>query len=186
MGLEIAKEAYIRGANVTLIVAHIEVNIPNVFNNVIFVDSSSQMNNKIKEIVKNFDIFISTAAVSDFKPITSGDFKFSSELPLSLAFKPTVKIIREIKKINPKIFLVGFKAEYNISEEQIVTCAKKQIDNAGTDLVVANDIGHSECKLGSDKNEVLLIDDNILKIPLSSKKEIAKIILDEVSKKRSL
>ena len=182
MGLELAKEAYIRGADLTLIVAHVDVEIPSIFD-IIYVNSSNEMNNAIKDIISDYDIFISTAAVSDFQPMDMGDHKFSSYSSMSLTFKPTVKIIRQIKKINPDIFLVGFKAEFNISEEQIIDCAKKQIDNAGTDMVIANDISHVGCNFGSDNNEVLIIDDEILKIPLSSKKEIAKIIFDEVARK---
>jgi len=97
--------------------------------------------------------------------------------------KPTSKIIREIKKINPDIFLVGFKAEFNISTDDIIRCAKKQILDAGTDLVIANDISKKDCNFGSDNNEVLIIDDEVLSVPLASKREIAKIIFDVISKK---
>jgi len=182
MGLELAKEAYIRGANLTLIVANVSVEIPSIFN-VINVKSSKQMNEAILDIVSDFDIFISTAAVSDFLPLKADGFKISSSDEVSIAFKPTVKIIREIKKNNPEIFLVGFKAEYGILEDQIIDCAKKQIEMAGTDLVIANDISNKECHFGSDYNEIFLIDDEVVKVPLSSKKTISKIIFDKISKK---
>ena len=182
MGLELAKEAYIRGANLTLIVANVSVEIPSIFN-VINVESSKEMNEAILNKISEFDIFISTAAVSDFSPESLNESKISSETEVSLNFKPTIKIIRKIKKENPNIFLVGFKAEYNISEEQIIDCSKKQIEIAGTDLVIANDISHSECNFGSDNNEIFLIDKEIEKIPLNSKKNLAKIIFNKISKK---
>ncbi|MCC7553639.1 MAG: phosphopantothenoylcysteine synthase [Methanobacteriaceae archaeon] len=182
MGLELAKEAYIRGANLTLVVANVSVKIPSIFT-VIKVESSSEMNKAILDIVSDFDIFISTAAVSDFSPNDANNFKISSSNELSIAFKPTVKIIKEIKKLNREIFLVGFKAEYDISENQMIDCCKKQIEMAGTDLVIANDLCHEGCDFGSDNNEVLLIDEDIEKINLSSKQEIAKIIFDKISKK---
>lgn len=182
MGLELAKQAYIRGADLTLLVANVSVKIPSIFN-VIKVNTTAEMSKAIEEIVADYDIFISTAAVSDFSPIFQDESKIHASSSMSLTFKPTVKIIRQIKRINPDIFLVGFKAEFNITENQIINCAKKQIKDAGTDLVVANDVGCDNCNFGSDNNEVLLIDEDIIKIPLASKKEIARCIFDEIARK---
>ncbi|WP_405270864.1 phosphopantothenoylcysteine decarboxylase [Methanobrevibacter sp.] len=182
MGLALAKEAYIRGADLTLVVANVSVEIPSVFD-VIHVETSSEMNEVILGLVPDFDIFIATAAVSDFEFKDKYDKKIDSESSLFLNLKPTTKIIRQVKKINPDIFLVGFKAEFNISKEDIICCARKQIEQAGTDLVIANDISKSDCHFGSDSNEVLIVDDEVLSVPLASKREIAKIIFDVISKK---
>ena len=182
MGLELAKEAFIRGANLTILAAHHSVSIPKSFN-VIDAESSNLMNEKIDELIPNFDIFIATAAVSDFTPINKEDFKLSSSYIISLEFEPVANIIKRIKKINKDIFLVGFKAEYNISEEKMINCAKTQMQEAGTDLVVANDVSHKGCEFGSETNEVILVSDEIKKVALNSKKEIAKSVFDEISKK---
>lgn len=182
MGLALAKEAYIRGADLTLVVANVSVEIPSVFN-VIHVETSSEMNEAILKIISSYDIFISAAAVSDFEFRQKSDKKIDSSSSLFLNLKPTTKIIRQIKDINPDIFLVGFKAEFNISKEEIIECARRQIANAGTDLVVANDISKENCEFGSDNNEVLIVDDDVLAVPLASKREIAKSIFDVISKK---
>ena len=182
MGLELAKEAYIRGADLKLVVANVSVNIPSVFD-VVHVETSSEMNDAVLELIPDYDIFISTAAVSDFEFRQKSDKKLDSSSSLFLNLKPTTKIIRQIKKINPDIFLVGFKAEFNISRDEIIGCARKQIADAGTDLVVANDISRKECHFGSDNNEVIIVGDEILSVPLASKKEIAKTIIDVISKK---
>jgi phosphopantothenoylcysteine decarboxylase/phosphopantothenate--cysteine ligase len=182
MGLALAKEAYIRGADLTLVVANVSVEIPSVFD-VIHVETSSEMNEVILSLIPDFDIFISTAAVSDFEFKKKDDKKIDSNSSLFLNLKPTTKIIRQVKKINPDIFLVGFKAEFNISKEDIILCARKQIEQAGTDLVIANDISKNECNFGSDNNEVLIVDDDVLAVPLASKREIAKIIFDVISEK---
>jgi phosphopantothenoylcysteine decarboxylase/phosphopantothenate--cysteine ligase len=181
MGLELAKEAYSRGLNVKLIVGNVNVPIPKSFD-VIFVESSEEMNNKTKELISDFDVFIATAAVSDFAPINKRGSKISSSIDLSLQFKPTEKIIKHIKQLNPKIFLIGFKAEYDVSNEDMITLAKKQIEEAGTDLVIANDVSIKGCGFGSDDNQVILIDDNIVEIPKCSKREISKIIFDKLEK----
>jgi len=182
MGLALAREAYIRGADLTLVVAHVSVDIPSVFN-VIQVETSSEMNDEILKLIPSHDIFISAAAVSDFEFRQESDKKIDSSSSLFLNLKPTTKIIRQIKKINPDIFLVGFKAEFNISREEIIECARRQMVNAGTDLVIANDISKDNCQFGSDNNEVLIVDDEVLIIPLASKMEIAKSIFDVISQK---
>ena len=182
MGLALAREAYIRGADLTLVVANVSVEIPSVFN-VIRVETSSEMNEVILDLIKDFDIFISTAAVSDFEFRQKSDKKIDSSSSLFLDLKPTTKIIRQIKKSNPDIYLVGFKAEFNISRDDLIKCARKQITDAGTDLVVANDISQADCQFGSDNNEVLLVDDDVLTLPLASKREIARDIFDIISEK---
>ena len=182
MGLELAKEAFIRGANLTILAAHHEVTIPKSFN-VISAESTVEMSKKVGELIPEFDIFISTAAISDFTPINKEDFKISSSYNLTLEFEPVSKIIQEIKAINEDIFLVGFKAEYDISEEKMIECAKTQMQKAGTDLVVTNDVAHKGCGFGSETNEVILVSDEIKKVSLNSKKEISKSIFDEISKK---
>jgi phosphopantothenoylcysteine decarboxylase/phosphopantothenate--cysteine ligase len=182
MGLELAKEAYIRGADLKLVVANVSVEIPSVFD-VVHVETSSEMNDVIIDLISDYDIFISTAAVSDFEFRQKSDKKIDSSSSLYLYLEPTTKIIRQIKTINPDIFLVGFKAEFNISRDDIIACARKQINDAGTDLVIANDISKDNCHFGSDNNEVLIVDEDVLAVPLASKKEIAKTILDVISKK---
>ena len=182
MGLALAREAYIRGADLTLVVAKVSVEIPSVFN-VVHVETSSEMNDVILDLIPDFDIFISAAAVSDFEFRKKSDNKIDSSSSLFLNLKPTTKIIRQIKEINPDIFLVGFKAEFNISKSEMIECARRQIENAGTDLVIANDISKDNCQFGSDTNEVMIVDDDVLTIPLSSKREIAKRIFDIISEK---
>ena len=157
MGLELAKQAYIRGANLTLVVANVSVSIPSVFD-VVKVETGSEMTDVILDLVPDFE----------FKK--RSDKKIDSTKSLSLDLKPTTKIIRQIKKINPDIFLVGFKAEFNISRDEMIECARKQISDAGTDLVVTNDISSDGCHFGSDNNEVLLVDDDVVSVPLASKK----------------
>ena len=181
MGLAIAKQAYILGAEVTLIVANVSVRISPLFN-VIRVETSKEMANVIFEIVEDYDIFISSAAVSDFEVVQRKNKKIDSKSSLSIDLKPTLKIIRQIKKVNPNIFLVGFKAEFNITRKELINRAKKQIFDAGTDIVVANDVSQDECGFGSDKNEVLIIGDDVLTVPLASKDEIAKTLMDVISK----
>ncbi len=182
MGLELAKEAFRRGANLTILAAQHSVSIPKSLK-VVDAESNSLMREKIEELSEDSDIFIATAAISDFAPIKKESHKISSSFDLSLDFKPVGKIIQKIKKINPDVFLVGFKAEYDISHDEMVELAKTQMQDAGTDLVVANDVSHEACEFGSDTNEVILVSDEVKDVPLNSKSEIAKSVFDEISHK---
>ena len=63
MGLALAREAYIRGADLTLVVAKVSVKIPSVFN-VISVETGNEMNEVILNLIPDFDIFISSPSSS--------------------------------------------------------------------------------------------------------------------------
>lgn len=183
MGLALAKQAYIRGADVTLIAANVSVEISPLFN-VIRVETAEQMAEAIFNNVGDFDIFISTAAVSDFEFMNKHDGKISSDSSFNIDLRPTLKIIRKIKNINPDVFLVGFKAEFNMSYESLVQSARNQIADSESDLVVVNDISNESSTFGSDNSEVLIVDNvGIVSLSLSSKNVIAEKIINIISKK---
>src|SRR5262249_2814539 len=92
-----------------------------------------------KELKKNYDVVIHNAAVSDYELKKSFHIKLSSNhKTLTLKLRPTEKLINKIKKIAPKIFLVGFKLEDFKNEKEVIAETKKQIAAARCDLVVAN------------------------------------------------
>jgi phosphopantothenoylcysteine decarboxylase/phosphopantothenate--cysteine ligase len=51
---------------------------------------------------------------------------------------------------------------------------------SGANFMVANDVSKEGVGFGSDENEVFLIDEDVLRVPLTSKKEIAGRILDKI------
>jgi phosphopantothenoylcysteine decarboxylase/phosphopantothenate--cysteine ligase len=181
MGLEIAREAFIQGADVTMITGKVDIHIPNVFENVI-VESTEDMEGELKKLLPNYDIFISAAAVSDFTVDRSlnKSFKISSEDDLTLHLKPAPKILNSVKNINPNILLVGFKAEYNVSEEELISLAQKKIKTSDADLIIANDIAVDGAGFGSDKNRVIIVDDDTFTVPLTSKMEISQKIIAKI------
>ncbi|MCE5213439.1 MAG: bifunctional phosphopantothenoylcysteine decarboxylase/phosphopantothenate--cysteine ligase CoaBC [Methanobacterium sp.] len=180
-GVEIAKDAFIRGADVTLICGRMDVDIPPIFN-VVNVESVTDMQNAVRKQVPYHDVFISAAAVSDFIPQKEeGITKISSSAELDLKLKPAPKIIKEVKMINPDIFLVGFKAKYNVSEEELIKSARKTMEESDADLMVANDVFIEGGGFGSDDNEVFLIDEAVVRVLLTSKGDVAIKILDRVA-----
>ena len=184
MGLEIAIEAFIQGADVTMVTGRMEGHVPKVFNRV-RVRSTKEMESELIKLLPENDVFISAAAVSDFtvEKTSIHEDKISSEEDLTLYLKPSSKILNSVKKINPKIFLVGFKAEYNVSDEELIFLARKRIKTSGAEFIVANDVSVEGAGFGSDKNEVIIVDDDIFTVPLTSKTEIAQKIIHKIVEK---
>ncbi|GAB4308780.1 MAG: bifunctional phosphopantothenoylcysteine decarboxylase/phosphopantothenate--cysteine ligase CoaBC [Methanobacteriaceae archaeon] len=183
MGVELAKQAFIKGADVTLIYANVSTHIPKSFKS-IRAESVNEMYQKVTKLAENHDIFISAAAVSDFTVNKqSRDTKISSEDDLTIKLIPTPKIINAAKKINPKMYLTAFKAEYDLSDEKLIEKASRRLKESGADMIVANDVSNMETGFGSSKNRVIIIDDEINKTPISSKTDIAQIIIERIIKK---
>ena len=65
----------------------------------------------------------------------------------------------------------------------LLNVLENKLNEAGTDLVIANDISKNDCHFGSDNNEVLIVDDEVLSVPLASKRKLQKSIFDVISKK---
>ena len=92
-----------------------------------------------KELKKNYDVVIHAAAVGDYKLKKPFQSKLSSRFQtLTLKLIPTPKIIKLIKRINPGIFLVGFKQESLMTERLAKHLSRHLVENASCDLVVAN------------------------------------------------
>ena len=184
-GVEIAREAFIRGAKVTMLCGKMDVSVPSIFREV-KVESTEEMQGELKNLLKNQDIFISAAAISDFIPeksIQANVDKISSDNDIILKFKRAPKIINSVKKINPDIFLVGFKAEYKVSEEQLIDSARRKMKESSADIMIANDVAIKGGGFGSDNNEIIIIDEDVFSVPLTSKREISQRILDRIIEK---
>jgi phosphopantothenoylcysteine decarboxylase/phosphopantothenate--cysteine ligase len=182
MGLEIAREAFIQGADVTMITGKMDVTIPKIIEN-ISVESTEQMGEELKILLPKYDVFISAAAVSDFtveKSLNNTSDKISSGEDLTLQLKPLPKILNTVKQINSEIFLVGFKAEYNVSEEELISLAHERIKTSGADFIVANDVSVEGAGFGSDKNQVIIVDGDTFTVPLTSKTEIGQKIIAKI------
>ena len=91
-----------------------------------------------KELLKKYDIIIHAAAVSDFKVTGPLKTKISSDKALTLKLAATPKLIKDIKRLSPKSFLVGFKLESKLNPKDIFKTVKPLFTSAGCDLVVAN------------------------------------------------
>lgn len=177
MGIAIAEEADFRGAEVTLI--RTKGSVQSFVENQIEVETVEEMLRAIEEELKarKYDVVILAAAVSDFRIKNQAEAKIKSGKELILELEPTPKIIDLVKKLQPETFLVGFKAETD--EGKLIEEARRQIERAGSDLVVANTLN----AFGSEKDEVLLVTgDSVKRLPRMSKRDLAERLWDDIEK----
>lgn len=182
MGVAIAEELYLRGADVLLFRAKNAVRPRYQINEKIF-STAEDLLELIKSNVMHANAIFHAAAVSDFQLGKSFDGKLSSDMKIHLELEPRTKIFDRIKEFNPDIFLVGFKAESGLSENQLIEVAKKRLAQSSADVIIANDVSKPDRGFEVDTNEVFLIKKNgkVQKIPLASKREVAEKIIDAIS-----
>ena len=181
MGISIANECTRRGAEVILVSS---VDNDSISNNVkkVKITSTNDMFEAVKNNFKDCDFIIKAAAVSDYTPVRVFDKKVKKQDGnLTIEFKRTQDILKYVgdnKSDNQKV--IGFAAETN----NLIEYAKEKIIKKNLDYIVANDISKKDIGFGSEDNEVYIIDkhDNIKKIDKNSKINVAKAIVDEISK----
>ena len=173
MGTAIANAAESMGASVTLITSNHKDYSKNI--NVIYVSDVRSMHDAVVKHINDHDIFISVAAVSDFKPKEKLNQKLKKDVTgMSLELEPTIDILKEVGLSKNKIFKVGFAAE----SENLIENAQKKLKTKNLDLIVANLIHES---MGLDDAKVSIIDkNNVIDVPKSNKIVVAKLILEEI------
>lgn len=181
MGISIANECAKRGAEVILVSS---VDNETISNNIkkIKITSTNDMFEAVKNNFKDCDFIIKAAAVSDYTPVQVFDKKVKKQDGnLTIEFQRTQDILKYVgDNINENQKVIGFAAETN----NLIEYAKEKIVKKNLDYIVANDISKKDIAFGSDDNEVYIIDkhDNIKKIDKSNKNNIARAIIDEISK----
>jgi phosphopantothenoylcysteine decarboxylase/phosphopantothenate--cysteine ligase len=177
MGYALAEAARDRGAQVTLISAPGFLPKP-IGMDIVNVGTAQEMYEAVKKAVTKADALIMAAAVADYRPKKSSKNKIKRERApsLTLELERTPDILGEVKG---KFLRVGFAAE----SEDLVSNARKKLQEKRLDLIIANDITAKVSGIGADTNQVVIIDrkGKIEELPLLSKREVADIILDRVA-----
>jgi phosphopantothenoylcysteine decarboxylase/phosphopantothenate--cysteine ligase len=183
MGVALAREAWLRGAEVSYIYGGRLAPIDYVQSRRVVTTEEMRVA-ALDELGKGkCDAFIMAAAPADFTPEVQAKAKIRTrDGSLSLRMKPSPKIIDEVRKGWPKVFLVAFKAETAPVRDELVRAAKRFRKESGADMVVANDVSGGK-GFGKETNGVLIIHDGGVKsISERPKNEIASAVLAEVSR----
>ena len=187
MGIALAEEALRRGAQVTLVYGP-GTAAPPPDADIIRVETTEEMLAAVIKALgeKRHDAALLAAAASDYGPAERSMVKTpSGKDRWSLKLRPLPKIVEQVKKADPRICLVGFKAEFKVSNETLIERAYRRLKEACMDLIVANDVSREGAGFGSDTNEVFIIDParEVVHIPLSGKDEIAGRLLTMIREK---
>jgi len=184
-GVSLASELISAGAKVTLVYGPGEEKPPNGAK-IINVLSSKEMFDAVKtELKKKFDIVIMTAAVADYIPTNPSKTKIkSSKNEMKISLKKAPKIIDQIKKWQKNVLLVGFKAETNLTKNQLIKSAQKKLKESSSDIIIANDIGSSRYKKNPQNNQVIIVDSKkVVTSGWMKKQKIAKFIKKQIEQK---
>ena len=175
MGLNLAKMAYTMGAEVTVISGHSNYEFPSCINTIKAINHDEMSNSITSHIEKN-DIYISAAAISDYKPnFTEGKIKKESE-KISLELRKTKDILSHIGKDFSHKLVVGFAAE----SENLIKNARNKLVSKNLDIIVGNEIKHS---MGKTRAKMVIIDQYEERyLPEAEKEEQSRIILEHIFK----
>lgn len=178
MGFAIAKEAMLRGAEVTVVKANTTAEIPN-FVKIVEVSSAKDMFDAVTALSYQQDVIVKAAAVADYTPESYVDSKIKKkDGDLSIPLKRTMDILKylgENKKEGQ--FLCGFSME----TDNMLENSKAKLSKKNADMIVANNLKDAGSGFKTDTNAVTLITrDGHRSLELKSKAEVAKEIFDEI------
>ena len=178
MGFEIAKAAFLRGADVTLISGpSTEISYPEI--KLHFVRSAKDMKSQVERNLQSADILIMSAAVADYKPAKVVNKKIKKEDGInSIKLSKTDDILSSIKKGDKTI--VGFALE----TDNELKNAKKKLSSKNLDMIVLNSLKDKKSGFEFDTNKITIINSKGKKLdfPLKSKFQAANNILSEILK----
>ncbi len=191
MGVAIAREAYFRGAKVTLIHGPLCNTTPPPWIKTIEVTSTRELRDKVLEEVdkNNYDIIVLAAAPADytFEEKSREKIETSKQPEITVKLRQTPKVIAEVvskaKAKKPSAVIVGFSAETAHSDQELVEKAKRKLEQYRVDIIVANNVLRKDIGFASTHNQVVIItSETVEKTPKLTKEEIARIILDKALK----
>jgi phosphopantothenoylcysteine decarboxylase/phosphopantothenate--cysteine ligase len=187
MGIAITQELVARGASVKLVLGPTAEKTLDLAD-VVRVSTADDMLEAVMKALSSekTDCLIAAAAVSDYVPAKKEETKIASgKDSLAIELVPTKKIIEEARKKHKSLFIVGFKVESGLSDEELEKRAREKIDAGICDLVVANDEQKKGAAFEVDTNEVLVVGPKgyTMSIPLATKREVARQLVDVIVKR---
>jgi phosphopantothenoylcysteine decarboxylase/phosphopantothenate--cysteine ligase len=180
MGFAVAREAFARGADVTLVVGPGTVEPPEG-PRIVRVTTAEEMRMAVLEAAEDADAVVMAAAVADFRPRQAAPNKLKKEggTPrLDLVLTPD--ILAELGEVKGDRVLVGFAAE----TEDLEAAGRAKLEAKGLDLIVVNEVGREGTGFGSEANHAAILsrtgDDERLRD--WTKRELAAAICDRLTK----
>jgi phosphopantothenoylcysteine decarboxylase / phosphopantothenate---cysteine ligase len=194
MGFALAEEARDRGAEVVVIAGAVTASAPHGVT-LRRVETAMELRDATLEAVRGATALVMAAAVADYRverpathKIKKGSADENPDGSLSLRLTPNPDILAELNALVTggditQLIRVGFAAETTDVERNAAT----KLARKGLDLLVANDVTRPGSGFGSQTNEVTLLgaDGGVERLPLLSKREVARAIWDRVANIRN-
>ena len=180
MGFAVAREAFGRGADVTLVVGPGTVEPPEG-PRVVRVATANEMRMAVLKAAEEADAVIMAAAVADFRPREAAPGKLKKEEgPPRLELVRTPDILAELGQMKGDRVLVGFAAE----TEDVETAGRTKLVAKGLDLLVANEVGREGTGFGAESNHAAILSRTGDDEPLRewTKAELAAALCDRLTK----
>ena len=154
MGVALARAAMLRGAEVTLVHGHMEVDVPR-FVKAVPVTSAKDMFEAVTKLAPQYDTVIKAAAVADFTPSSVADHKIKkADANLSIALSHTDDILKYLgEHKSAGQIIVGFSME----TDNVIENSSKKLRTKNCDMICANSIATSGAGFGVDTNILTLI-----------------------------
>jgi len=183
MGYAIAREAMLRGADVTLISGPTALKpVPGV--KTVDVVSAKDMFEAVQAALPETDILVKAAAVADYRPVSiAGDKIKKQDGDMAIPLERTDDILGWVAEHrHPGLFVCGFSME----TRDMLENSKKKLDRKHLDMIAANNLKVAGAGFGVDTNVVtILTADGIQELPLMGKDQVAAKLLDAILERRS-
>ena len=179
MGYALAEAAVQEGAVVNLVSGPVVLTADKSIN-LFKINSASEMLEAVNSCMKSSDIFISCAAVADYKPSNYSDTKIKKENldNLEINLEKNHDILSEVAEQFSSAYIVGFAAETS----DVNANAKKKLDSKNLNMIISNDVSDTSIGFDSDENEVHVITGSeTIFIKKDKKIRIAREILNIIS-----
>jgi len=182
MGYALARAAWLRGAEVTLVSGPTSLKPPAGVT-LEKVKATEEMKQAVMRHRNKCDVIIKAAAVLDYRPREKAVQKIKKEAwNQSLDLVRTPDILAELgrTKGDSRYLLVGFAAE----TEDLLANAREKLEKKNLDMIVANDVSRGDAGFETDTNLVRIIyrDGQIEELPMMTKHEVADHLLDRIKK----
>jgi len=180
MGYALAEAAQEAGATVTLISGPVHLSKPTRVE-CIDVISAQDMFNQVMNHISQSDIFISVAAVADYRCQTVATQKISKiEEIMNLTLERTPDILSHVTQLPHKPFIIGFAAE----TENVLVNARTKLQKKKLDMLIANQVGEANTGFDSDENQVIILwQDQEITLPNMSKTKLARALVTFISER---
>ncbi len=178
MGFAVAQAAREAGAEVILVSGPVSLPTPAGIRR-IDVESAAEMLTVVLHEVEGIDIFISTAAVADYRPAQAAEQKIKKTSDtLDISMERTVDVLATVAARPDRPFVVGFAAETESVEQH----ARAKLLKKNLDMIAANEVGHDKAFDCEDNQLIVLWRHGREELGRASKLALARELIGKIAK----